>query len=74
VLGHLQRGGTPNAHDRILATRFGTRAAELVEAREFGRMVALQGDTIAAIPLDEAVNELKRVPAERYAVAQSFFG
>jgi 6-phosphofructokinase 1 len=74
VLGHVQRGGTPNAYDRILATRFGTRAAELVELRKYGRMVALHGDTIANVAIGEAVKELKQVPADRYAIAEPFFG
>jgi 6-phosphofructokinase 1 len=73
VLGHIQRGGTPNAYDRILATRFGTRAAELVAEGGFGQMVALRGDDIAAVPLAEAVAALKAVPHERYAVAEPFF-
>ena len=74
VLGHVQRGGTPNAYDRILATRFGTRAAELAELRKYGRMVALHGDTIANVSIDQAVAELKRVPGDRYAIAEPFFG
>jgi 6-phosphofructokinase 1 len=74
VLGHVQRGGTPNAYDRILATRFGTRAAELVAAGSFGRMVALRGDEITHVPLSVAVERLKHVPLERYAVAEPFFG
>ncbi len=74
VLGHVQRGGTPNAQDRILATRFGVRAAELVAEGGFGRMVALRGDTVADVPLAEAVAELKTVPPERYRLAQAFFG
>jgi 6-phosphofructokinase 1 len=74
VLGHVQRGGTPNAHDRILATRFGTRAAELVEEKKSGRMVALQGDEITDVPIADAVKELKAVPAARYEIATPFFG
>jgi ATP-dependent phosphofructokinase / diphosphate-dependent phosphofructokinase len=74
VLGHVQRGGTPNAHDRILATRFGTRAAEMVEEQKSGRMVALQGDTITDVPIAEAVKELKMVPPDRYGIAEPFFG
>jgi len=74
VLGHVQRGGTPNAHDRILATRFGSRAADLVAEGGFGRMVALRGDEIADVPLAEAVSDLKLVPPERFAVAEPFFG
>ena len=74
VLGHIQRGGTPNAYDRILATRFGTRAAELVGEGRFGRMVALRGDDIVDIPIAEGVAKLKTVPPERFAIAETFFG
>jgi ATP-dependent phosphofructokinase / diphosphate-dependent phosphofructokinase len=74
VLGHVQRGGTPNAQDRILATRFGVRAAELVAERGFGRMVALRGDEVTDVPLAEAVAELKTVPPERYRLAEALFG
>ena len=74
VLGHIQRGGTPNAYDRILATRFGTHAADLVAQGSFGRMVALRGDDIVDIPIAEGVAKLKAVPAERFAVAEPFFG
>lgn len=74
VLGHIQRGGTPTAYDRILATRFGTHAAEMVAEGLFGRMAALRGDTILDVPLAEAVGELKAVPPERYAIAEPFFG
>ncbi len=74
VLGHVQRGGTPTPRDRVLATRFGLEAADLVEKRAFGRMAALQGDTVVAVPLEEAVRELKRVPPEWYDVAKAFFG
>ena len=73
VLGHVQRGGTPIAYDRVLSTRYGVRAAELVEARAFGRMVALRGDEIVDIPLSDAVSELKLVPPELYATAAGFF-
>ena len=74
VLGHIQRGGTPNAYDRILATRFGTHAADLVGSGRFGRMVALRGDDIVDIPIAEGVAKLKTVPPERFAVAEAFFG
>ncbi len=74
VLGHIQRGGTPTAYDRILATRFGVHAAGLVAQRRFGRMVALRGDDIVDIPIAEGVAKLKAVPAERFAVAEPFFG
>jgi 6-phosphofructokinase 1 len=73
VLGHVQRGGTPNARDRVLATGFGAHAAKLVEQRRFGRMTSLRGDTITDVPISEAVAELKRVPPERYALAVPFF-
>jgi 6-phosphofructokinase 1 len=74
VLGHVQRGGSPTARDRVLATRFGLRAADLVEQGAFGRMAALRGDAIVDVPLAEAVAELKRVPREWYDVARAFFG
>jgi 6-phosphofructokinase 1 len=74
VLGHIQRGGTPTPRDRVLATRYGLKAAELVLAGQFGQMTALRGDEIVAVSLDEATAELKKVPAEWYAVAQAFFG
>ncbi len=74
VLGHIQRGGTPNAYDRILATRFGSHAAELVAQGRFGRMVALRGDDIVDIDIADGVAKLKAVPPERFAVAEPFFG
>ena len=74
VLGHVQRGGSPTARDRVLATRFGLKAAELVEQGRFGRMAALRGDTIVDVPLAEAVAELKTVPREWYDTARAFFG
>ncbi len=74
VLGHVQRGGTPNAFDRILATRFGSLAANLVAEGKFGRMVALRGDEVVDIPITEGVAKLKTIPPERYQVAQPFFG
>lgn len=74
VLGHVQRGGSPTARDRILATRFGLKAADLVEAGDFGKMAALRGDDIVAVSLDEATAELKTVPVEWYEVAKTFFG
>jgi 6-phosphofructokinase 1 len=74
VLGHVQRGGTPTPRDRVLATRYGLKAADLVHASEFGQMAALQGDAIVAVPLAAAVAELKVVPPEWYDVAKAFFG
>ncbi len=74
ILGHVQRGGTPTAWDRVLATRFGVAAIDLASAGRWGRMVALRGNEIEDCPLDEAVAELKVVPPELYAVAEVFFG
>ena len=73
VLGHVQRGGTPTPRDRVLATRYGLKAADLVHEGTFGRMVALHGDTIVDISLDEGTAELKTVPDEWYEVARAFF-
>ncbi|MDO8736801.1 MAG: ATP-dependent 6-phosphofructokinase [Thermoleophilia bacterium] len=73
VLGHIQRGGTPTAHDRILATRYGAKAAEMVQGEEFGLMAALQGDAIVAVPLEVAVGERKVVRQEFWDLAQTFF-
>jgi 6-phosphofructokinase 1 len=74
VLGHVQRGGSPTARDRVLATRFGLKAADLALAGKFGRMAALQGDRIVDVALEDATSELKTVPPEWYDVAKAFFG
>ncbi|MGH3080154.1 MAG: 6-phosphofructokinase [Gaiellaceae bacterium] len=74
VLGHVQRGGSPTPRDRILATRFGLKAADLVDAGRFGRMAALHGDSIVDVSLEEATRELKKVPPAVYDVARAFFG
>jgi 6-phosphofructokinase 1 len=74
VLGHIQRGGTPTAYDRVLATRFGIHAIRAVANGESGVMVALRGTEIVQVPIAEAVSELKLVPPERYAEAEIFFG
>jgi ATP-dependent phosphofructokinase / diphosphate-dependent phosphofructokinase len=74
VLGHVQRGGTPTARDRVLATRYGLKAADLVLDGRFGQMAALHGDEIVDVSLAEATSELKRVPREWYDVARAFFG
>jgi 6-phosphofructokinase 1 len=74
VLGHIQRGGTPTARDRVLATRFGLKAADLVQEGRFGRMAALHGDAIVDVSLEEATRELKTVPPAWYDVARAFFG
>ena len=74
VLGHVQRGGTPTPRDRVLATRYGLTAADLVESGTFGRMAALHGDEIVDVSLEEATRELKTVTPEWYAVAQALAG
>jgi phosphofructokinase-like protein len=74
VLGHVQRGGTPTAYDRILSTRYGLRAAEAVKNGEWGQMVALRGNEIITVSLEEATEETKTVPEELYRAARTFFG
>jgi phosphofructokinase-like protein len=74
VLGHVQRGGTPTAHDRVLATRFGIAAVELIEKEDFGKMVAIKGDKIVFVELKDAVNKLKTVDMELFQIAKTFFG
>jgi len=74
VLGHVQRGGSPTAFDRVLGTRFGVKAVELVLAREFGKMVSLQGNRIVSVSIAEAIGKLKTVDMEMYQLAKVFFG
>jgi ATP-dependent phosphofructokinase / diphosphate-dependent phosphofructokinase len=74
VLGHVQRGGSPTPRDRVLATRYGLKAADLASEGKFGRMAALHGDTIVDAPLADATRELKKVPEDWWSVAQAFFG
>jgi ATP-dependent phosphofructokinase / diphosphate-dependent phosphofructokinase len=74
VLGHIQRGGTPTAFDRVLATRFGVHAIRAVADGAFGMMVALRGTDIIRVPIADATRELKLVPPERYAESEIFFG
>ena len=74
VLGHIQRGGTPTAFDRVLATRFGVAAIDAVHDGAFDQMVALQAGRIVRVPLAEAVGELKTVDRELVEVAEVFFG
>jgi ATP-dependent phosphofructokinase / diphosphate-dependent phosphofructokinase len=74
VLGHLQRGGTPTAFDRVLATRFGLHAIDAVHDGAYGTMVALRGTDIVRVPLADATTDLKTVPLERYAEVEVFFG
>ena len=74
VLGHIQRGGSPTAFDRIIGTRFGLRAVDLVREGRFGQMVALHGTRIDAIPLSEATAGPKQMDLEQFADAEVFFG
>ena len=74
VLGHIQRGGSPTAFDRVLGTRFGVKAVELIISKKFGQMVALAGNKIIDVPLTEAVKALKTVDADLYDIAKVFFG
>jgi len=74
VLGHIQRGGTPSAFDRVLGTRFGVKAVELVLKNDFGKMAALKGNEIVSVPLADAVGTLKTVDMRLYDIAKIFFG
>jgi 6-phosphofructokinase 1 len=74
ILGHVQRGGTPTAFDRVLATRYGVAAVDLAAKGRWGRMVALRGITVVDVPLDEAAARPKYVPDKLYEVAEVFFG
>jgi 6-phosphofructokinase 1 len=74
ILGHVQRGGTPTAFDRVLATRFGVAAAEAVTAGESGKMVALRGADIATVPIAEALGDPKTLDDKFFADAEVFFG
>jgi 6-phosphofructokinase 1 len=74
VLGHIQRGGSPSAFDRVLGTRFGVKAVELIKNKKFGKMVALAGIKIIDVPLEDAVKALKTVDTELYDIAKVFFG
>lgn len=74
VLGHVQRGGTPTAHDRVLATRYGVHACDMVKNGEWGMMAALQGNKIVSISLKDATRELKTVDKAFFDVASVFFG
>jgi 6-phosphofructokinase len=74
VLGHLQRGGSPTAYDRVLATRYGIAAIDLVFNGQFGRMVALKGNKIVSVPLKDVIGKLKTVDLELYEIAKIFSG
>ncbi|NJQ00758.1 6-phosphofructokinase [Streptomyces zingiberis] len=73
ILGHVQRGGTPTAYDRVLATRFGWHAVEAAHERQFGKMTALRGNDITLVPLAEATAALKTVPGHRMSEAESVY-
>jgi phosphofructokinase-like protein len=73
-LGYVQRGGSPTPFDRILATRFGIKAYEMIREGQWGQMAALSGSRIVAVPLEKAVCDLKRLDEEIYRVAEVFFG
>jgi len=70
----VQRGGSPTAFDRILATRFGIKAYEMVRDEHWGQMAAIRGNRITSVPLDDAIGELKYLDPEIYRVAEMFFG
>jgi len=74
VLGHLQRGGSPTAFDRILATRFGIAAIDLIHEGKFGYMVATKGNKIVSVPLKDVAGKRKTVDLELYNIASVFFG
>ncbi|HDN86183.1 MAG: 6-phosphofructokinase [Candidatus Omnitrophota bacterium] len=74
VLGHIQRGGSPTAFDRILGTRYGVKAYDLIKEGKFGKMVALRGNQIVEVSLEEATAKLKTVDLELYEIAKIFFG
>jgi phosphofructokinase-like protein len=74
ILGHVQRGGSPTAYDRVLATRFGVGAVELIKEGNFGKMVALQGNKIVPLNLKDAVSKSKTVDMGLYEIAKVFFG
>ena len=74
VLGHIQRGGSPTAFDRVLGTRFGVKAVELIATGAFGTMVSLQGNQIVSVPIEQGTGKLKTVDPELFTLAKIFFG
>jgi phosphofructokinase-like protein len=74
ILGHVQRGGTPNSMDRVLATRFGVKAIDLANDGQWGMMTSFRDNRVLPVPLDEATAQLKTVPTSLYRVAEVFFG
>jgi 6-phosphofructokinase 1 len=74
VLGYIQRGGTPTAYDRVLATRYGVYAVEMALAGEFGHMAAIRGTEMVSVPLEEIADRVKKVSQDIYHTAEVFFG
>jgi 6-phosphofructokinase 1 len=74
ILGHLQRGGSPTAFDRMLGTRFGIAAIDLVHKQEFGCMVAIRGNEIVSVNLKDVIGKRKTVDLRLYDMAKVFFG
>jgi 6-phosphofructokinase len=74
VLGHIQRGGEPTGYDRVLATRLGASAVDLIHRGDFGRMVSLRGTDIVDVPLSEAIDNPKKVPQDRWDEVRVLFG
>jgi 6-phosphofructokinase 1 len=74
ILGYIQRGGTPTAFDRMLGTRFGVAAVDLVHQGEFGKMVTLRGNRIESIDLKDATSKSKQIDDQLYEIAEVFFG
>lgn len=74
ILGHVQRGGTPTAFDRVLGSRFGIAAVELIQEKKFGYMVSLQGVKVLPVPIVKVLKGLRTLPASFYEKAKVFFG
>jgi len=73
VLGHIQRGGSPSAFDRVLGTRFGIKAYELIKEGKFGQMASLKGNEVVAVSLTAATAKLKTLDLNLYEIASIFF-
>jgi ATP-dependent phosphofructokinase / diphosphate-dependent phosphofructokinase len=74
VLGHIQRSGSPKAFDRVLATRFGIAAIDLVHEGRFGEIVAIQGNTMVSVPLKDVVGKIEMVDLKPCEIAAIFLG
>ena len=73
VLGHIQRGGTPTAYDRLIGTQFGIKAVELIKENKLGEMVSLRGDKLQSIPIERALKKRKTIDMDLYEMAKVFF-